>query len=250
MPLEAPNYTVTPNDLFDALPDLAYAELKVALVLIRQTFGFHRGEVRVTITQLSAMTGLSRNAVVLALPKLEERDWICREVDPNNPRKSQLVKLLVQSEALVKQLDQSGEVGLPIEPVIGQVTSPLLGVLNKAKCSKQTPKESPPTPPKGGGSREWTGEIPVPLQDGTFGPVWLDEWLPYKREDKRKMVTQRSGDMALKRLEDMGPVRAVAALRHSIAQGWTGFFEPDGATAQAKPKNEFLDLMAKEARDG
>ena len=61
---QSPNYTQTPNDLFDVLmAGMGDAELRVALAIVRQTIGYHREQVKFSIPKLMAMTGLSRNGV-------------------------------------------------------------------------------------------------------------------------------------------------------------------------------------------
>jgi DNA-binding transcriptional ArsR family regulator len=89
---DAPNYTPTPNVLFDELlPELSGAELKVVLYLIRRTFGFHRATDSVSLTQfcegittrdgrrLDHGTGLARSSASKALAALEQRGLIVAE---------------------------------------------------------------------------------------------------------------------------------------------------------------------------
>lgn len=61
---DSPNYTQVPNDLFEKhMPTMGYAELKVVMVLIRETFGYHRTKKRMSIRRLAQATGLTpRNA--------------------------------------------------------------------------------------------------------------------------------------------------------------------------------------------
>jgi hypothetical protein len=76
MPFTSPNYTQTPNELFDELmQDMGYAELKVTLAVIRLTFGFHREgyEIKATLSQMQQMTGLSRPAILAGAKAAEER---------------------------------------------------------------------------------------------------------------------------------------------------------------------------------
>ena len=71
-----PNYTQTPNELFDELaPRLTEAELRVLLYVIRRTFGFHKQADAISLSQmtdgittaggetLDHGTGMSRSAV-------------------------------------------------------------------------------------------------------------------------------------------------------------------------------------------
>jgi len=66
--IEKPNYTQTPNILFDEIMrDLNGAELKVMLAVIRKTFGWHKERDRISLTQLEEMTGLSRQGILNAI---------------------------------------------------------------------------------------------------------------------------------------------------------------------------------------
>jgi len=74
---------------------------------------------------------------------------------------------------------------------------------------------------------QWSGELPGgPLQTEAFREMW-DLWLRFRREELRKPVTPISGAMALRALSKMGVDRAVAAIEHTIANGWQGIREPD-----------------------
>ena len=89
--------------------------------------------------------------------------------------------------------------------------------------------KDPPTPQPGEGSSslEELPAIPGELDTPEFREAW-DEWLAMRRE-KRDPVTPRSAKGALKKMLAWGVGRAVAALWHSIGNGWKGIFEPDAA---------------------
>lgn len=71
---ESPNYTQTPNDLFDRLlPEMGEAELKVTLALIRLTFGWHTTRARASISYLMQATGLSNRHVIAGSKAAIER---------------------------------------------------------------------------------------------------------------------------------------------------------------------------------
>jgi hypothetical protein len=81
---ESPNYTQTPNDLFDALlPELGCAELKVLLCVVRNTFGYHREEVKLSIRTIARATGLTVNSVMDGATKAEAHGLLERTVDGN-----------------------------------------------------------------------------------------------------------------------------------------------------------------------
>ncbi len=81
MPITPPNYTQTPNELFDHwLPLLGEAELKVLLVIMRKTFGWHKKRDIIAISQLAKLTGLLEETVVKATKCLQQKGLILREV--------------------------------------------------------------------------------------------------------------------------------------------------------------------------
>lgn len=61
---ESPNYTQVPNDLFDMLPDMTDAEIRVTLIMIRETVGYHRDAAKVGMAELARRAGLSYNGAV------------------------------------------------------------------------------------------------------------------------------------------------------------------------------------------
>jgi hypothetical protein len=87
--------------------------------------------------------------------------------------------------------------------------------------------------------------IPESLNSEPFKAAW-GEWLSYRKE-KRKPVSERAAKMQLRDLENMGPDRAVAAIRHSIKSDYQGIFEPGGngkAAADAEPADD-LPLLTR-----
>lgn len=82
MAFESPNYTQTPNDLFDSLmAKMEYAELKVTLAVVRGTFGYHRDEFKLSLSKMAEMTGLSENGVIAGAEAAEVRGTIERVTD-------------------------------------------------------------------------------------------------------------------------------------------------------------------------
>lgn len=61
----SPNYTQTPNDLFDSLmAEMGDAELRVVLAAVRLTLGFHKRYDAISLTTFQRLTGLSRQGVI------------------------------------------------------------------------------------------------------------------------------------------------------------------------------------------
>ncbi len=60
---KSPNHTQVPNDFFDMIPDMSDAELRVTLIMIRETRGWHRDATKLGKQELADRSGLSFNGV-------------------------------------------------------------------------------------------------------------------------------------------------------------------------------------------
>lgn len=94
----------------------------------------------------------------------------------------------------------------------------------------------PPTPP----IPKWSDPLPGRLDAPAFHAVW-DDWLAHRREIKKK-VTAKAAAAQLQSLSEMGLERAVAAVRHSIANGWQGIFEPKNHAPGGRHADREADL--------
>jgi len=83
--------------------------------------------------------------------------------------------------------------------------------------------------------------IPPTLQTPPFVKAWAD-FDDYRRKGKAKREwTRRAQELVLQKCMKLGPERAVAAIEHSMINGWTGIFEPkQSANHKSKlPLDEF-----------
>lgn len=74
-----PNYTQVPNVLFQLFPEMSEAEMKITLVICRQTFGYHRKQARCSYTYLQKSTGMGREAIRNGLKSGIERGTIAAD---------------------------------------------------------------------------------------------------------------------------------------------------------------------------
>ncbi len=94
--VQAPAYTLTPDEVFDVLLYLlSPAEMKVLLYVVRRTFGFNKINDRISLsqfvrgivkrdgTQLDLGTGLTRRTIQLALDSLVEQHVLLRRRSRN-----------------------------------------------------------------------------------------------------------------------------------------------------------------------
>lgn len=80
-----PNYTETPNMLFDDfMKDMSESELKVTLAIVRQTFGYHKKSDPISLSQLEKMTGLSRTACQSGVDAVIKRGLVTRSTGKRN----------------------------------------------------------------------------------------------------------------------------------------------------------------------
>lgn len=127
MGFKEPNYTQTPNELFDeCMKKMGEAELRVTLAVIRKTMGYHKDRDAISYSQIMEMTGLSRSSTQDGINKAVEHGFI--EIAGNGKRGVNIFRLVVNPDQSGKATS-TGSVGLP---VTGSVTLP----------TKETEKEN------------------------------------------------------------------------------------------------------------
>jgi len=110
---------------------------------------------------------------------------------------------------------------------------------SNSKSNSQSKTEDPPIPPAGG------IVFPLQLQSDAFALVWA-EWLKYRRE-LRKPMKQSTIDAQLSALAAVGEEAAMAAIRTSIKNGWTGLF-PEKANGLCGPNQANSRPSSEDAR--
>jgi hypothetical protein len=68
-------------------------------------------------------------------------------------------------------------------------------------------------------------EADLPFESEQFREAWA-LWVTHRKEIK-KLLTPTSTKQQLSKLKTWGETRAIAAIEHSVAGGYTGCFEPD-----------------------
>lgn len=107
-----PNYTQAPNVLLDRLlPEItSLAELKVTLVVVRRTIGYHEDERRISLTELEQRTGLSRRSCIDGVKAGLERGTLERRIEGEKGAEQSFYALNLASEdsspGLVNDLHQ------------------------------------------------------------------------------------------------------------------------------------------------
>lgn len=135
---EKPNHTQTPNSFFDvSLREIkSLAEIKVVLAIVRQTFGWQKKADRISLSQLEAMTGLTRESVSLGIQSALAHDLINRKAHGNG---------FIYNLKVVGQTDQSEK---PTRrksrlETVGQSDQKLVGNSDTQKKRKEKKETSP-----------------------------------------------------------------------------------------------------------
>ncbi len=84
--------------------------------------------------------------------------------------------------------------------------------------------------------------IPVELDKPEFRTAW-HQWREHRSQLKKSM-TALAESKALEKLVPIGMERAVAAINHSIANGWQGIFEPNNAAPMAGSQSSTSRMQA------
>lgn len=96
----APNFTQTPNILFDEwLPQLKLVELRVLMVILRKTFGWQKIKDRISLRQLEKLTGSQRRDIIKAVDRLEELGLIKKDVSGQNGYQETFYELIVHEDS-------------------------------------------------------------------------------------------------------------------------------------------------------
>src|SRR3990167_4891840 len=111
----SPNHTQTPNDFFDMLPDMSEAELRVTLVMIRHTHGWHKNGFTMGIHDLAVAAGLSDQGARDGALAAEERGTF-RRTNPT-AKKTAEWELVVDDDLKPIEVQTSTQLGINLHPV-------------------------------------------------------------------------------------------------------------------------------------
>lgn len=130
---QEPNYTQTPNALFDILmKDMGEAELRVTLAVIRKTMGYHKDRDAISWTQIQQMTGLSRTSTQDGIEKAIEHGYI--KIVGQGARGVSIYSLVVEAY----QSSNTTSTGSEALPMTGSEAKP-----TKEKKEKKENKHAP-----------------------------------------------------------------------------------------------------------
>ena len=158
MAISPPNYTQVPNTILDRMHEMTPAEVVVLMAICRLTFGWHKSEEVLTLSQLERMTGLSRPTVLSGINAAERHTLLERTKVQTQSQSYRLLIASGESEP-VKNLDRStfftGQDSLPQpvkeidrQPVKNVDLHPLKKELKKERNIKQLAAAADPPDPK------------------------------------------------------------------------------------------------------
>ena len=131
MRISPPNYTQSPNVCFDEIfKTLKEGELRVILVIIRQTFGWHKAADRISLSQLSEKSGMERKSVCRSLNSLIEKKLIIKNKFGDSGKERCYFSLAVE-ESESKEKESDDEIS---EEEMALISN------NSYQCPKDTPQ--------------------------------------------------------------------------------------------------------------
>lgn len=75
-------YTKIPNIIIDRkMAELNSSDFKVLIMICRKTLGFHKEKDNISLSQMTKLTGLSKNTVIKAIERLEKENLIIKQTD-------------------------------------------------------------------------------------------------------------------------------------------------------------------------
>lgn len=93
---------------------------------------------------------------------------------------------------------------------------------------------------KGTGNKRVDDALPLPFDSADFVLFW-NNWEQHLKE-KKKPLQPTGRKMQLNKLKEMGETRAIAALKHSMANNWQGIFEPDANKSSNKQPQKHVSF--------
>lgn len=127
-----PEWTQVPNKFFEMLPEMEASEALTTLVLIRETYGYHRGSCKMSIAKLAKAAGISEGSVKNGAEAAELRGTFRR----SNPEEKTTAEWeLVTGSTITPPTIEGGE-GQPLTHLPPTI-DPQVGVKESIKKEKE-----------------------------------------------------------------------------------------------------------------
>jgi phage replication O-like protein O len=179
---QKPNYTQTPNLLFDDwMQAMGEAELKVVMTIVRHTFGYHLDARRLSLSDLERLTGLSRQAVSDGIEKALARGVIDRAPVGRSFEYWLIVNEVDQSEAADESTQATSDSQQSRPMIVNEVDQSRHALKENNGKENKSKENTPPTidgdppsmsdPPAGvGGGGDWP-PVPAPPVVSELSPI-------------------------------------------------------------------------------
>jgi hypothetical protein len=195
----------------------------------------------VSLAQLARMTGGATDEVAHLLQELDDAGVFSKNEDSTI-----YCRRMVRDESVRAKCTEAGKRGG--NPTLRKTPKTKRGLTPRVNPTLN-PKANPPLNPspedevvdESDSLQPKVEDIPERLRTPEFRNAWKD-WLSHRSEIHKalKPTAQRN---ALAKFDAWGASRAVAAIRHSIANGWEGCFEPDEKSGRAGGLNVLAGLQ-------
>lgn len=134
-----PSFTPGPNIFYDELfKTLKEGELRIVLVLVRQTYGWHKAADRISLSQLAEKSGMERSSVCKSLNSLIAKGIVIKHKFGEQGRERCYYALVMES---IEEETRQPDDGIESEEEISLISN------NLDRCSKNTPPVFEKHPP-------------------------------------------------------------------------------------------------------
>ncbi|HBY7654744.1 TPA: replication protein [Klebsiella pneumoniae] len=241
-------FTRIANELLEAVmrAGLSQHQLLVFMAVMRKTYGFNKKSDWVSNEQISVLTGILPHKCSAAKSTLVKRgiltqtgrviginkavsEWSSLPV--KGKEKKPYLKKVTLPESGKKSLPESGNAYYPNQ------------VNTKDKHTKDN-KDNINNPPKSPRAVSFDA-LAVQLPDWLSAEIW-SSWVAYRRDLKKPIKSQQTVTQAINlldrcRLNGYAPEEII---NRSIANGWQGLFEPNGAKPQSSQQVRVAENFA------
>ena len=232
-------FTRIANELLEAVmrAGLSQHQLLVFMAVMRKTYGFNKKSDWVSNEQISVLTGILPHKCSAAKSTLVKRGILTQtgRVIGINKTVSEWSSLPVKGTEKIPYLKkvtlpESGKKSLPES---GNAYYPnQVNTKDKHTKDNKDNKDNINNPPKSPRAVSFDA-LAVQLPDWLSAEIW-SSWVAYRRDLKKPIKSQQTVTQAINlldrcRLNGYAPEEII---NRSIANGWQGLFEPNGAKPQ------------------
>lgn len=127
-----PEWTQVPNKFFEMLPEMESSEARVTLIMIRETYGYHRESFKMGIGKLAEAAGISRNSAKDGAEAAEERGTF-RRINPDEQTEAEWELIVGQPLTMVNHCIPDSQ---PLTPPQSTIDSQV-GIKESIKENKE-----------------------------------------------------------------------------------------------------------------